>query len=493
MLITNGNMMSCSSIINTEEPSIESATRCPKASTNKNGTNLRSDKQFCNVFHECICNDSQQCKFVRTNVCPTGLVFEPSSGKCQSIEKKACETSLLHWIDSYKEPSTFKAKEIPFESVEVSGVSNFVCPPGALNKRFADPHVCNLFHLCVSIDNRTYSQPFLCPFSSVFRVVDSNTMYCDAKTLEDCKGKAFYRSSDAQDIDTFIRTSSLIIETNSNVSYCLNDVRVEDTLFCNTFHVCRDGKDEHFMCEHELLFNPVSRLCDYPINVACHHKQVLKKSELTNLKSDQDKAVKNQLQSLIMYPSEKFQHAEQLNIYGYKISLKCPIGVKNYLYPDREFCNVFHHCHGFSGKVSICDKGQAFDSTANGLDDSGVCNFENLVDCTGKFILTENGKRVGHSVKANIGTSLFNIFKDKMGSKGFHAHNWNGVNETHEELISGVSFDCNGKQNGHYRDIKYCDVFHACISNERKKSYSCAHLGERTYFDDTLKRFDYNF
>jgi hypothetical protein len=285
------------------------------------------------------------------------------------------------------------------------------------------------------------------------------------------------------------------------------------------------------MCENDLLFNPVSRLCDYSINVICGaNKQLFKKSDLINMDTSSSNSIvnsdsstiepqsteqtsnpKSQLQNLILYPSNRQgdsyyikqpSASEHLNIYGHRIMLKCPIGVKNYLYPDREFCNVFHHCHGYSGKVSICDKGQAFDPTANGADQSGVCNFENLVDCTGKFILTESGKRVGQSVaKAVIGagaSSLFNIYKEKLESKGYHLSkngqlqlNDFGYGENaSEELISGVSFDCVGKLNGHYRDLKYCDVFHACISNQRRKSYSCAHLGERTYFDDSLKKYD---
>ncbi len=39
-----------------------------------------------------------------------------------------------------------------------------------------------------------------------------------------------------------------------------------------------------------------------------------------------------------------------------------------------------------------------------------------------------------------------------------------------------------------YRDYLYCDVFHACITSLCKKTYCCAHAGERNYFDDDLKR-----
>jgi hypothetical protein len=45
-----------------------------------------------------------------------------------------------------------------------------------------------------------------------------------------------------------------------------------------------------------------------------------------------------------------------------------------------------------------------------------------------------------------------------------------------------------GKLNGHWKDTRFCDVFHACISGEQKKTYSCAQLGERIYFDETTRR-----
>lgn len=130
------------------------------------------------------------------------------------------------------------------------------------------------------------------------------------------------------------------------------------------------------------------------------------------------------------------------------------------------------------------ERGQAFDPFANGPEASGVCNFENLVDCEGKYILTETGKKAGQSIKPTY-PSISDSFKDnsyKTDMKpvdGLHAR---------EELISGIKFDCRAKSNGHWRDYRYCDVFHACISNEQKKTYSCAQLGERIYFNETTKR-----
>jgi len=123
---------------------------------------------------------------------------------------------------------------------------------------------------------------------------------------------------------------------------------------------------------------------------------------------------------------------------------------------------------------------------ANGPEASGVCNFENLVDCEGKFILTEYGKRAGQPVKLNVQQPVSigadNLFKNNVDVKQIES------GDGREELISGIKFDCRSKSNGHWRDYRYCDVFHACISSEQKKTYSCAQLGERIYFNETTKR-----
>ncbi len=246
------------------------------------------------------------------------------------------------------------------------------------------------------------------------------------------------------------------------------------------------------MCEKDLLFNPISTMCDYPINVQCNQKTIMQKSAFLNtIDTAEDKILKSKMQSLILYPSDTFENAEELNVFGVRIGLKCPIGAKNYIYPDNEYCNVFHHCHGFSGKVSMCEKGQAFDPNANGGVESGVCNYENLVDCTGKFLLTESGKRAGNGVKNPVVYVVDGQGKKGSGGGGMKAKSGEKAPET-EELIEGIKFDCLGRPDGHYRDYLYCDVFHACISNERKKTYSCAHVGERTYFDDDLKRWAFD-
>ena len=43
-----------------------------------------------------------------------------------------------------------------------------------------------------------------------------------------------------------------------------------DSLYCNAYHKCgSQGQDEQYLCENQLLFNPESNICDYPINVVC--------------------------------------------------------------------------------------------------------------------------------------------------------------------------------------------------------------------------------
>lgn len=482
--LTTTHVLSLSDLETGPTTQTDAVSRCPV--TSNSTVLLMGDKSLCNVYHECFYDESQKAELVKSQVCPPSTVFSASSRKCEAIEKHGCTTSYLHWIDPAYTPQGFIPKSIGAELTNTSaGVSTFSCPSYAKNERFPDPDICNLFHVCVRRDNVTYDQPFLCPFSSVFRVNDSKTMYCDVSRdiASDCQGKAFYRSVDAADVNEFIKLNSMIIETSNASSRCVSGLRREDQTYCNTFHVCTSGKDELFMCEKNLMFNPVSRICDYPINVACYDKKIFREDQLYNQDSQAEKIVKSKMQSLILYPGDAMV-TEELNVFGVRIKLKCPIGAKNYIYPDREFCNVFHHCHGFSGKVSICDKGMAFDPLANGQDEPGVCNFEDLVDCMGKFLLEDMGKRAGKGIKTQMGPKF--KFQPALTGDG------SGVNEPEsEELISGVVFDCMGKANGHYRDHMYCDVFHACISNERKKTYSCAHMGARNYFDEVTKRYLY--
>ena len=65
--------------------------------------------------------------------------------------------------------------------------------------------------------------------------------------------------------------------------------------------------------------------------------------------------------------------------------------------------------------------------------------------------------------------------------------NQNGVNLP-ESLITGISFDCTGKQTGPNKDPQYCDVFHACVYGKQQKTYACPQIGDRFYFDQATQR-----
>lgn len=186
--------------------------------------------------------------------------------------------------------------------------------------------------------------------------------------------------------------------------------------------------------------------------------------------------------------------------------------------PDRIYCNLYHHCRGNYGTVQLCDKGKVFDINANGPEAFGACNYEEAVNCLGKYILTEDQAVIPgrapllnpsqpvqaaqsaplpsaapQAPKSNLRSTLAaGVEADKLsnynmgGSTSFLPQQ---VANSREELVSGIPFDCRGRPNGHWRDQRYCDVFHACISGEQKKTYSCAQLGERIYFDETTRRF----
>lgn len=60
-----------------------------------------------------------------------------------------------------------------------------------------------------------------------------------------------------------------------------------------------------------------------------------------------------------------------------------------------------------------------------------------------------------------------------------------------ENLIGGIPFDCTTKPTGHWRDANYCDIFHACVYGQRRKTYVCPIVGERTYFDEVTKKCEF--
>ncbi len=122
-------------------------------------------------------------------------------------------------------------------------------------------------------------------------------MYCDRRGNNDCTGKAFYRSLEDEDSNSDAASSenpNTVMNANTNglanmkksnlilvesSEKCSFNGKLEDKLFCNLYHECQNGVDHVFACENQLTFNPLSELCDYPINVACMNKQIYRKVE----------------------------------------------------------------------------------------------------------------------------------------------------------------------------------------------------------------------
>ena len=60
-----------------------------------------------------------------------------------------------------------------------------------------------------------------------------------------------------------------------------------------------------------------------------------------------------------------------------------------------------------------------------------------------------------------------------------------------ENLIGGIPFDCRGLPTGPVRDNRFCDIFHACVFGQQRKTYACPFVGERTYFEPATQRCEF--
>ena len=66
------------------------------------------------------------------------------------------------------------------------------------------------------------------------------------------------------------------------------------------------------------------------------------------------------------------------------------------------------------------------------------------------------------------------------------------ITSTHsQQVLTNIPFDCKGRLDGFWRDTRYCDVFHACVAGEQKRSYGCPQVGERFYFDDQTQKCEF--
>ena len=101
-------------------------------------------------------------------------------------------------------------------------------------------------------------------------------MSCARPHIDDCKGKVFYRASEIDHSSEFIPndTDDYLLPKDTLMNrQCEQEGLYPDLMYCNAYHKCtKNGVDEHYLCENQLLFNPDSNVCDYPINVGCGGK-----------------------------------------------------------------------------------------------------------------------------------------------------------------------------------------------------------------------------
>jgi hypothetical protein len=204
----------------------------------------------------------------------------------KDIEEESCESTYVQWVQTHSS-NLDKSNEniaIMISNSLLPSVSSkdFECIEGQPGK-YSDPNICNIFHVCITRNDKTIDQPFMCPFPTVFKTSLSGKMFCAYPDINDCKGKAFYRSMEgipkmtSDNNDTFnyrLPKNTLMSEK------CTQKGIYPDNNYCNAYHKCtNNGEDEQYLCENQLLFNPESNICDYPVNVVCEGKN-FKLSEL---------------------------------------------------------------------------------------------------------------------------------------------------------------------------------------------------------------------
>lgn len=135
--------------------------------------------------------------------------------------------------------------------------------------------------MCITRNDKTVDQPFMCPYPTVFKTGPSGKMFCARPEIGDCQGKAYYRTMEesnglpklANHIETEDAGSYRLPENTLMIDRCSKPGLYPDSLYCNAYHKCTsNGEDEQYLCENQLLFNPESNICDYPINVVCGGK-----------------------------------------------------------------------------------------------------------------------------------------------------------------------------------------------------------------------------
>ena len=80
------------------------------------------------------------------------------------------------------------------------------------------------------------------------------------------------------------------------------------------------------------------------------------------------------------------------------------------------------------------------------------------------------------------------VFGFSETTDGFQVETTQSSSE--ENVITGIPFDCTGKPTGFYRDTNYCDIFHVCVSFQRKKTYACPQIGDQFFYDEKIKMYN---
>ncbi|CAF1471049.1 unnamed protein product [Adineta steineri] len=456
--------------------------RCPEHGTTDNPTiNYYSDEKFCNIYHKCNCTN-KECHVIESHVCPIAKVYSKTKQTCLDIEEQSCETTYIQWIQTHSSNLNVNNSAIMLSDSLLSSTSNkdFQCEQDQLGK-FSDPNICNIFHVCIKRNDKIIDQPFMCPFPTIFKTGLSGKMFCAHPEQNDCKDKVFYGSTKELTMKNINNNdiSNYRLPKNTLIFHkCLQTGLYADNVYCNTYHKCNtiNGEDEQYICENQLLFNPESNICDYPINVACDGKSLFRRSlGFTN-------GTLINSTSMMIYDTEIYPE-------------ECPLNSLNILIPDKDYCNIFYKCQSGRTFVYMCSEGTVFDSS--NLTNTNSCCSEDLVNCNNRLILTGQGKR-STKIPTNKDSMEHKLKNNKSSSilgKSMQTKYSNFIllppAMQNQKIVVNVPFDCKGRIDGHWRDTRYCDIFHACLAGEQKRSYGCNQIGERFYFDDATQKCEF--
>ncbi|CAF1478555.1 unnamed protein product [Adineta ricciae] len=449
---------------------VASYNRCPEhGATDSPTVHYHFDEQFCNVYHKCNCTRTE-CHVIDSHVCPIAKVYSKTKQKCLDIEDESCETTYIQWVQTHSSTLNNQVAINVSESlVSSTPNSDFQCEQGQPGK-FGDPNICNIFHVCITRNDEIVDQPFMCPYPTVFKSSSSDKMFCAQPEPNDCKDKAFYRSIEgpARVMNSEDDASSIYrLPKNTLMSdECLHPGLYPDSMYCNTYHKCTmNGEDEQYLCENQLLFNPESRICDYPINVACDGKGLYRRP--------------------LNFVNGTLMNSSSMTIYDAELRPECPFHVLNILITDKDYCNVFYDCQTNGASVYMCREGTVFDSSS--------CQPEESVNCGNRLVLTAQGKRAAKPFVQTTSESPPEV-KTPLG-RSLQSKHSNFIllppPMQNQKVVLNVPFDCKGRIDGHWRDTRYCDVFHACIAGVQKRSYGCNQIGERFYFDDATQKCEF--